>query len=139
MRNSPSRGRGPNTAFHERLRAHETDRSRWYPAPGHYLAAIRRADAITAAGGTMRTNWAGSDLDAAAWQREKSRALHARINAKGGITYSRYNDPHTTGLHTGFIRDRIALDNIRKRVRVYQFETRAVRERFSHLLSSYDD
>jgi hypothetical protein len=92
-------------SFAERLRDHETNPANWYPVPGVYLASVRRVDAIVAQGGTIKTDWAGSALDAQQWAAEKRRALHARITAKGG-----------------------------RRIIVRQFETRTVRERFSHLL-----
>ena len=45
-----------------------------YPMPGVYLRAVRRAFAITGAGGTVRIDWASPELDAAGWCREtKSR------------------------------------------------------------------
>lgn len=41
---------------------------------------------------------------------------------------------------TRYYRDQRALhDKLRQRVRVYQFETRPVKQRFSYLLSSYQD
>ena len=40
-------------------------RADWYPEAGKYLAAVRKGDAITAAGGKVKTFWACPDLDAA--------------------------------------------------------------------------
>jgi hypothetical protein len=121
-------------SFAERLRDHETNPATWYPVPGVYLASVRRADAIVAQGGTIKTDWAGSALDARQWAAEKRRALHARITTKGGRAYTRYDSPHERGLHVGFVRDQMRLRDIGRRIIVRQFETRTVRERFSHLL-----
>lgn len=135
----PSHGRGPNATGYDRLTAAETNKADWYPEPGAYLGAIRRARAILAAGGTIRMDWAGSPLNAEQFESEVHAAIHRRINAKGGAQYSRYNDPHERGVHIGFRRDAQSLAALKQRVRIYQFTTRAVRERFSHLLASYED
>lgn len=132
----PSYGRGPNAAAYDRLTAAETDRRRWYPKPGEYLRVIRRADAITAGGGRIKIDWADTDgKNAEQWAREKRRALHARINAKGGQRYSRYNDPHTVGLATCFVRDAFRLRN--GSIKQYGFESRVCRERLAHLDRKY--
>ncbi len=44
-----------------------------------------------------------------------------------------------TDYQAGLIRDWLRLRDIRRRVRVYQFESAEVRDRFSHLLARYDD
>lgn len=129
---TPSYGRGPNAAGYERLTAAETDRRRWYPEPGRYLEMVRNADAVTAAGGCIKMSWADTPgLDAVGWAREKRRALNERINAKGGQRYSRYNDPHTRGLATCFVRDGFRLRD--GSIKHYGFESRACRERLAHL------
>jgi pyoverdine/dityrosine biosynthesis protein Dit1 len=135
----PSYGRGPNADGYDRLTRLETDKTTWYPEPGAYLAAIRRARAILAAGGTIRMDWAGSPLNAEQFEEEIRAAIHRRINAKGGARYSRYNDPHERGVHIGFRRDLQALAAIKNRVCTHQFSTRAVHERFSNLLTPYHD
>ena len=140
IRSRPSHGRGPNAAYHERIIANETNRARWYPAPGAYLACVRRAFVITDAGGNISLGWtdaAGHDREA--WRREFRRALHARINAKGGNHYSRYNDPSQRGIAPEYRRDRQRLTEIDQRVRVYKFETRTVHQRFADRLASYVD
>lgn len=103
------------------------------------MPAIRRADRVTAAGGTVQMDWGSRPLDAEAWAREKREAIHRRINAKGGTRYSRHNSPHVRGLDVCFVRDRRRLHDIKNRIATYQFESRAVRDRFSHLLSNYED
>jgi hypothetical protein len=127
-------GQSRNAAYFERVRRFETNPRGWYPAPGYYLRSIRHANAVTAAGGRIHLDWTDSDgHDAEAWQREQRAALHRRISAKGGIAYSRHNDPSQRGIDPIFTRDQIALRNIRTiRLRVYQFESRAVRKRFAH-------
>lgn len=140
MLNRPSHGRGPNATYHQRLVAYETNHAYWYPAPGIYLACVRRAFAITNAGGRISLGWTDADgHDREAWRREFRRALHARINAKGGNQYSRYNDPSQRGIAPEYRRDRQRLIQSAQRVRVYQFETRAVRKRFADRLASYVD
>lgn len=106
MRRGPSHGRGPNAAHHERIVAYETNRAGWYPAPGAYLACVRRAFSVTDAGGRISLGWtdaAGHDREA--WRREFRRALHARINAKGGNRYSRFNDPRHRGIAPEYRRE----------------------------------
>lgn len=113
-----------------------------YRFVGEYLAFVRQAFATTAAGGTVKLSWCNPSLDATGWRREFRSALNNRINAKGGVEpMSRYCPPNLNPAYnySGFVRDQQRLKDIRRRVRVYQFETRAVRERFGHLLSSYDE
>jgi hypothetical protein len=53
-----------------------------YENPGWYLAALRRAYAITKAGGKVRFHWCNPELDADGLKHEVRRALHERINLK---------------------------------------------------------
>jgi hypothetical protein len=64
--------------------------------------------------------------------------IQMAINRKAGIPdqFGKRDDIDYVGK---LRRDQIALQNIRRRIRVYQFETKEVRSRFSHLLSSCDD
>jgi hypothetical protein len=108
-----------------------------------YLAFVRWANATTAAGRTIALRAFNSPaLDAAAWRAEFRLALNARINAKGGTTpRSRYcpSDLAHGYNYAGFVRDQHRLSDIRRiNLRVYSFETRAVRERFGHLLASWE-
>lgn len=60
-----------------------------YRFVSEYLKWARKAFELTAQGRTVRTNWAGSDLDASAWAREFHSALHLRILLKGRVPVSR--------------------------------------------------
>ena len=114
------------------------NRADWYPEPGKYLAAVRKGDAITAAGGKVKTFWACPDLDAAGWQAEKLAALDRRINLKGGIggTGRRWDSDYQRHLRL----DACALaDNLQRRVIVHQWNTDIMRKRFTHLLSDWRD
>ena len=113
-------------------------RADWYPEPGMYLAAVRKGDAIVAAGGKVRTFWANPELGAADWQREKLTALDRRINLKGGIGGKgrRWDSDYQRHLRL----DAYALaDNLQRRVIVYQWRTDIMRKRFSNLLSDWRD
>jgi hypothetical protein len=108
-----------------------------------YLAFVRWANATTAGGKTIALRSFNSPaLDAAAWCKEFRLALDARINAKGGTTpRGRYcpSDLAHGYNYAGFVRDQHRLSDIRRiNLRVYQFETRAVRERFEHLLANHE-
>ncbi len=81
-----------------------------YPTPGVYLAIVRRADAIVAAGGKVRTFWCNAELDAAGWQLEKMKALNRRINAKGGIDV-----PNDSDYEAALYRDKRAGEDYRLR------------------------
>jgi hypothetical protein len=65
------------------------------------------------------------------------KALHNRINFRGGDRVRGKKDCYD--YYWRLMRDKMALNNLRNRICVYGFETREVRERFSHLLSRYDD
>jgi hypothetical protein len=64
--------------------------------------------------------------------------VNVAINRKAGISdvACRKQDPD---YQARLRRDAWRLRDIARRVRVYQFETPEVRDRFSHLLSRYDD
>ena len=64
--------------------------------------------------------------------------VHAAINRKAGIpdVACRKQDPD---YQTRLCLDAGRLRDIRRRIRVYQFETEDVRRRFAHLLSRRDD
>lgn len=71
------------------------------------------------------------------FNRQFTLALHRRINLKGGL--SEQGRKYDADYQTGLMRDARRLEDIRRRVRVYQFETPQLRQRFSHLLARYDD
>lgn len=132
LRRSPSYGRGRNASAYDRLTARESNPATRYFKPGEVLASLRRANHVTANGGRIQLWWGDHDgVDAAAWEREKHRIINERINEKGGQRYSRYNDPHTRGVATCFVRDAFRLRA--GTIRQYGFESRACRERLPHL------
>jgi hypothetical protein len=86
-----------------------------------------------------------SRLDKPAAQRKLSWLVHVAINRKAGIpdapmnhkgTYAR---KHLPGYQTDLRRDVYRLQDIRRRVRVYQLSTPELAARFGHLLSSRTD
>jgi hypothetical protein len=103
-----------------------------------YLAICRRAAELTSQGRRVRLSWAGEALDAEGWRRSFRRALHSRINSKGGLyDTGRKRSPE---YQTGLVRDaRRVQDRLRGRVRFYGFETPELRGRLGHLVSSHDD
>lgn len=104
-----------------------------YPMPGAYLRAVKRANTITANGGTVRLFWNTADLDANAWRREFRAALDRRISARGGLlgTGRRWTDDYETAMR----RDGRAIRNTHNRiiVRVTEITTDDWRKRFAHL------
>ena len=113
------------------------------PKAGWYVGEWRRGKALTAAGGTVRTSWAGSDLDAAGFDRFMMDALNARINLRGGLMS--LGGPlnarkGTTEYQCDLRRDvRSLRDILHTRLRVYQFSTPEMTKRYGHLLARYDD
>lgn len=61
------------------------------------------------------------------------KALDCRINQRAGL--AKNNEPMPDGL----IRDKRRLEEIKNRVRHYQFESKVVKKRFGHLLSTCSD
>ena len=79
-----------------------------------------------------------SRLDRQAAQRRLSMLINVAINRKAGIpdvACRKQESDYQTHLR----RDQRRLQDIRRRIRHYQFETAEVRRRFGHLLSRYDD
>lgn len=72
----------------------------------------------------------------AEWRAENGLALDRRIS---GMTAAPETKADGSDYQRALIQDQHDLRNIRRRIRVYQFRTRTVRERFGHLLSRYDD
>lgn len=103
-----------------------------------YLSWLKSCFAIVNNGGTVQTNWAGSQLDLAAWRKEFMSALNRRINLK--VTPEPIGRKYDAMYQTDFRRDQHDIHNIvQRRIRVYQFRTPEVRRRFRHLLSSYSN
>lgn len=109
-----------------------------YRYVSEYLALAREAFAATARGQRVRLAWNGRALDAAQWRASFRRALHRRINAKGGVMSE--GRKHSPEYQTGLVRDAERVRaRLQRRVRFYQFETAEVRARLGHLLSDRAD
>lgn len=112
-----------------------------------YLNWAKAAFAFARVGGLVRINRHDDPVDFAEFRRKFLKALHNRINLKGGVDL--YNVPNHRGqasrkfdsmYQTGLIRDcRRVREIVTTRLRVYQFETPEIRFRFGHLLASYED
>ena len=98
------------------------------------LALYKRAFAALKAGCKVRLYWNGEPMDLAGWRAEFAKALHRRISGPQPL-YRKLKPEWQTGMR----RDRQRLQDIRRRIRVYQFETPEMRKRFGHLLSTYED
>jgi hypothetical protein len=79
----------------------------------------------------------GSYMNKAQAGRRLHWLIDVAINRKAGVECKeRCCDPLTW---IGWRRDQQRLQDIHRRIRVYQFETEEVKTRFSHLLSKHDD
>lgn len=104
------------------------------PSPGAYARAWRTVKGLPAGARVKHPDWARGTVTASEMLAEMRRALQRRINIRGGKPQD--NDPMPIEL----VRDSRRLDDIlRRRVRVYQFESDECRARFSHLLARMDD
>lgn len=74
--------------------------------------------------------WSREDFQRWFW-----RCLNAKINRQDTRQYRTMRPDYLTSLR----RDAYRLQDMARRVRVYQFETPLCRERFGHLLARYDD
>ncbi len=66
-------------------------------------------------------------------------ALDNRINARAGLNNPRGRKDCTDWYYRAYRDQQAIRRRVLDRVSVYQFETRQCRERFAHLLSSYED
>jgi hypothetical protein len=101
-----------------------------------YLSKLRAACSADPDGWAMdhMSGWPSTRKPLQQIRREARGALDRRINARGGDLAA--NAPMDWDL----IRDARDLDDrLRRRVRIYQWRTRLMRRRFSHLLASRDD
>jgi hypothetical protein len=102
------------------------------PEKGAYVAAWKRLNAMPV-DGQVSVDWMGP-RPVAQVRRDFRLALDRRINLRGGMPEA--NVP----IDIGLVRDAYRLDDIlKRRVRVYQFESELARKRFGHLLASHDD
>ena len=81
-------------------------------------------------------DWTRRKLTKEQARRHLDRLIDVAINRKAGIPDETYAECEQM---THWRRDQQRLRDIGQRIRVYQFETVEVRQRFGHLLSRYDD
>ncbi len=123
------------------LDATATTASIYVPGFGHwvtvraYMAAIRKAkanlDETFHYGLTCWTPCTGREIMA-----QFREGIHERINEELNIPWTR---KQKDSWQAAIVRDRHRLEDIRRRIRVYQFETPEMMRRFGHLLARYDD
>lgn len=65
------------------------------------------------------------------------KCLHEKINRRGQLYQPKKWSDYQ--YQTAIRRDKQKLQDISKRIRVYQFESKQCKERFAHLLSNYND
>ncbi len=103
------------------------------PKPGAYVAAWKRAKQAPA-GTLFNVSWDRPSVPREEVLRDFQKALHNRINIRGG------DHEACNPIPAEWIRDcRAVHDRINRRVRVYSFETPECRDRFAHLLSDRND
>ena len=83
-------------------------------------------------GQLVRIYWCNEPLDREGFKREFIKALHARINHKTPNIRPRKAD---SDYQISLMRDKYRLQDIHKRIRVYQFETKQITKKFGHLLA----
>lgn len=103
------------------------------PAPGAYVTAWKRIKALPDAAQVLLGRMDGI-RPAAEVRADFGRALDRRINSRGG------DEAANVPMDIDLVRDARDLDDmVRRRIRVYQFRTPLMRERFGHLLASSGD
>lgn len=109
-----------------------------YDHVGDYLTVIKKGLARCKGGDRVRMDWAGEPLDLGGFRQEFIKALHRRISLKveQPPKMRKLNQNHQAALRRDQGRIR---DIVRIRLRVYQFETKEAKARYSHLLASHDD
>lgn len=83
-------------------------RDGFYPEPGKYLAAVRKAFAVTQSGGRVRMHWSCNGLDAEGFREDFRHALHRRINLKAAMLGEQPPEDgrkHEPLYQTGLMRD----------------------------------
>jgi hypothetical protein len=108
--------------------------ARRYNYAGDMLRLYRRAFAAVKEGVEVCLHWNDRPMNLAAWRAEFMRALNARIN--GPQPLYRKLEPEW---QIGIMRDRRRLADMANRIRVYQFETNEMYQRFGNRLARYDD
>lgn len=106
-----------------------------YQHVGEYLRFWKECRAILDRGLKVRVcRFPEEILDRAGFARWMQAALDRRINAKAGLDAPR-GKKDNTDFFIAARRDKERLLAIRRRIRVYQFETPITRARFGHLLA----
>lgn len=103
------------------------------PQPGTYAKAWRAIVALPACALVRSNDWTRGNVPAGQLRTEMRAALDRRINTRGGLASANVE------LDIGLVRDARRLDDIKRRIRVYQFESELCRKRFGHLLANRND
>lgn len=108
----------------------------WYARNWQRLTKLDPATPVRVPGAMVgMAGWGDQVATAGEVRASCMAALQNRINARGGVVVREAREGDAA-----LARDAARVRDIRvRRVRVYQFETRAARARFSHLLARYDD
>lgn len=113
--------------------------TKWtYQHAGPMVEAYRKAFAhLRSPGATIKMNWAATPIDMNGFRREFVEALHRRINLKQAPTpkWRKLSERSQVAMR----RDKHRLEDMHRRIRVYQFETDECRRRFGDRLARYDD
>jgi len=107
-----------------------------YPHPDKYVEAWKRVKQLDD-DVMVRVDW-GTFQPARIVKADFYKALLNRINSRGGIVERgrKFSQIYQASLYRDCQNVRAILT---MHLRVYQFETKEVRQRFSHLLAHYDD
>lgn len=84
------------------------------------------------------SGWQRRELDKTQARARRDWLIDVAINRRAGLSDNRFSRMQFNR-ETDWIRDKRSLLEIRGRVRIYQFNSKQCRARFSHLLSRYDD
>jgi hypothetical protein len=103
-----------------------------------YLSWLRTARDALGEGRRVYTNWSTVHKAPESFQAELRRAIDTRINLRGGEAPKGRKDSLDYEAQARRDQGRIH-DKLRRRARVYQFETAEARRRYGHLLSSYGE
>ena len=119
---------------------HEHWQSPYRRGAGVYRAWVLEVLAAVKEGRRIRVDWIDPVISTESdWHRWFARHMQDRINRKVPDPRKGYRKAGPDFERACF-QDRDDLDRLlRRRVRVYQFRTRAVRERFGHLLTDRKD
>lgn len=101
-----------------------------------YQTAVARAKAA-APGTVFKKDWCTEVTREEFLAEYRDQIIQNAINARGGLVFKgRKFEPD---YQVNLVRDKHLLADIKNRIRVYQFNTKEVRERFSHLLADRNE